>query len=112
MAKYILIERSNPVPGKEQEYNDWYNNEHLPDLMTVPGIVAARRWKVVGKPYQGAEFSHRYICVYQIETDDIDKFLETLVKCVEAFNVSDAIDLAGMQTIVFRAITDRVEAAA
>ena len=33
------------------EYNDWYDREHLPRLVTVPGVIRARRYNAVsGNP--------------------------------------------------------------
>ena len=29
------------------EYNDWYDREHLPRLVTVPGVIRARRYTAV-----------------------------------------------------------------
>jgi len=26
-----------------QEFNEWYNKEHLPELLSVPGILSAAR---------------------------------------------------------------------
>ena len=32
------------VPDElEQEYNDWYNQEHLNERLSVPGILSAAR---------------------------------------------------------------------
>lgn len=39
---------SNPVEGREQEYNDWYSNQHLNDLLAIPGVISARRFKLSG----------------------------------------------------------------
>jgi hypothetical protein len=36
--KYILVVMSNPVPGREQEYNTWYDTQHLPDVLQNPGF--------------------------------------------------------------------------
>ena len=34
-----------------QEFNKWYNEEHLPELLSVPGILSAARYSLVlGKP--------------------------------------------------------------
>ena len=30
-----------------QEFNEWYNTEHLPELLAVPGILAAARYEAV-----------------------------------------------------------------
>ncbi len=29
------------------EFNDWYNEEHLPELLSVPGILSASRYEAV-----------------------------------------------------------------
>src|SRR5215469_214807 len=46
MAKHTFLVLTNPVQGKEKEYNDWYTNQHIPDVVSVPGIVAAQRYKL------------------------------------------------------------------
>jgi len=40
--KYIFVVQANAVNGREQEFNDWYTNRHLLDVMALPGIVAAQ----------------------------------------------------------------------
>ena len=30
-----------------QEFNEWYNTEHLPELLSVPGILSAARYEAV-----------------------------------------------------------------
>ncbi|HYC48184.1 MAG TPA: hypothetical protein VED01_22145 [Burkholderiales bacterium] len=41
------------------EYNEWYDKEHLPRLVTVPGVVRARRYTAVsGTP--------RYLTAYEL----------------------------------------------
>ena len=34
----------------DQEFNDWYNTEHLPELVAVPGIPVGRYKVVKGGP--------------------------------------------------------------
>ena len=34
------------APEREEEFNDWYNLEHIPQLTALPGIVSARRYTV------------------------------------------------------------------
>ena len=41
------------------EYNEWYDKEHLPRLVTVPGVIRARRYTAVsGNP--------RYLTAYEL----------------------------------------------
>ena len=38
---------SNPVEGREDEYNEWYDNVHLRDVCNVPGVAGAKRYELV-----------------------------------------------------------------
>lgn len=45
------------------EYNEWYDQEHLPRLVTVPGVTRARRYTAVsGAP--------RYLTAYELTDRD------------------------------------------
>lgn len=67
MAKGIMVVQSGPVPGKEAEYNDWYDNTHIPEICAVPGFTGARRFKVAGKPGEAPA----YLAIYEIEADEV-----------------------------------------
>ena len=44
-----------------QEFNKWYNEEHLPELLSVPGILSAARYEAVkGGP--------KYLACYELES--------------------------------------------
>src|SRR6516165_2456763 len=44
----------------DEEFNDWYNTEHLPELLAVPGILSAARYKAMkGGP--------KYLAFYELE---------------------------------------------
>ena len=46
MAKYIIELGTNcKDAAKKSEYNDWYNNIHLPDVLETPGFVREMRYK-------------------------------------------------------------------
>ena len=69
--KQILIVLSNAVQGREAEYNDWYTNVHLPDVLRVPGLVAAQRYKVGNTQLKSAPPGKwQYAAVYEMESDD------------------------------------------
>src|SRR3546814_16369245 len=38
---YIVL--TNATPGDDEQFNDWYTNTHIPDVLAVPGFVAAQR---------------------------------------------------------------------
>ena len=44
-----------------QEFNEWYNKEHLPELLSVPGILSAARYEAVkGGP--------QYLACYELDS--------------------------------------------
>src|SRR3989442_1225045 len=46
-------------PAREEEFNRWYNEVHLPDLLAIEHIVAAQRFKVAplpGRPESDATY--------------------------------------------------------
>ncbi|WP_106398792.1 DUF4286 family protein [Actinocorallia populi] len=68
MPKGIMVVQSSPSdPSREDEYNAWYTDTHLPEVLAVPGFVSARRYKVLG----GGPEGHTYLAVYELEADDL-----------------------------------------
>jgi hypothetical protein len=46
------------------EYNEWYDKEHLPRLVTVPGVLRARRYVAI------AGTGPRYLTAYDLSDSD------------------------------------------
>lgn len=46
MAWHYVV-ATDVAPAHEDEFNDWYEQEHLPGLAAVPGTVRAARYRVV-----------------------------------------------------------------
>lgn len=68
MQKWINLVETASYPLREKEFNEWYDNVHLPDVIKTPGFIAATR-------YMNKEFRDgrgKYLTLYEIETDDID----------------------------------------
>ena len=50
MAKGILIAAMNFSDVAEDEFHDWYDTEHVPERLAVPGFLNAERWIGVHNP--------------------------------------------------------------
>ncbi|HTT75501.1 MAG TPA: DUF4286 family protein [Candidatus Binataceae bacterium] len=62
----LLVVWTDIAPEYEAEFNDWYNKEHIPQLLSVPGFQTARRYQAVeGKP--------NYLAVYQLADENVLK---------------------------------------
>jgi len=63
MRRGLLLTITEPPPGMEEEFNAWYDDEHLPERLSIPGFLSARRWVRDGRPGEG-----RYLATYELES--------------------------------------------
>ena len=109
MANNLLVVLTNPLPGKEDAYNDWYSNIHIKEIVQIPGFVSAQRFKL-GEAQMGPTGAHLYLAIYEME-DDAGAAVEALVKARPDLTQTDAMDRSNVLGQVFAAITDKVTAA-
>ena len=93
MNSYNLVVLSNPVEGREDAYNDWYDNRHLDDVLTVPGVVAAQRFRTTQAQRVPGAPQWRYMCIYEIEAEDVESVIAEMNARVgtERMPMSDAM---------------------
>ena len=72
MARYLLFAFSDcKDPAREKEFNDWYDNIHIPDMLEVPGMIKPSRWENA-TVLEGQK--RKYLALYELETDDPHEF--------------------------------------
>jgi hypothetical protein len=111
MGKYALVIFSNPsAPDREDEYNTWYTNQHLKDVVSIPGYSAAQRFKrqisMIG------DLQHNYLAIYDMDAqtpEEAAKAVEALVST--PMDLSDALDSDGVLGGIFEACGATVTAA-
>ena len=42
--RYVYLVMSDPLPGREFDFNDGYQNMHMGDLVQLPGWTGAQRF--------------------------------------------------------------------
>lgn len=111
MAKYTFVVFTNPTtPAQEAEYNEWYNKVHIADVLNVPGFVAAQRFKLAEAQFGAGPHTHRYLALYEIETDNAQASLDELKKRIGTADMvmSDGIDMKGISVGLFTPVAERV----
>jgi hypothetical protein len=63
----LLLNAMSVAPEHEREFNDWYDNEHIPALAAVPGTLCARRYRGTGAAAQ------RSLALYHLASAEIPK---------------------------------------
>ena len=74
---YYYLVFSNPVAGKEDEYNKWYDTQHAQDVVAVPGFVTAQRFVASETPLRTTTPPAKYLVIYKIVTDNLPSVFDT-----------------------------------
>jgi hypothetical protein len=62
--KGLLLVMADIDPEDEDEFNRWYNQEHLPGRLSVPGFVSGRRYRAI-------DGSPKYLALYELESSEV-----------------------------------------
>ena len=64
-TNYLYLAMMDVEEHKEALFNELYETEHIPQLMSVPGVINVTRYKT------SAEEHPQYLAIYEIERPDI-----------------------------------------
>lgn len=67
-AGELLLNAMNVAPEGEDDFNAWYDEEHLPALAAVPGTLTARRYRC---REDDPDNTHRYVALYHLESPEV-----------------------------------------
>jgi hypothetical protein len=62
--KGLLLVMSEVAPELDDEFNRWYDEEHIPERLACPGFISARR-------FQALEGQPKYLALYELESPDV-----------------------------------------
>ncbi|QYB00191.1 hypothetical protein I1A62_03650 (plasmid) [Rhodococcus sp. USK10] len=63
-ARRIVLIAADVEQGFEDEFNQWYDYEHLPERAALPGFLSARRFVAEsGEP--------KYLTMYEVENGEV-----------------------------------------
>lgn len=115
MAKYLFLAFTNPRSAEqEDEFNQWYTQNHVVDVLNVPGFVSARRFRLAPAQFPLADQAHtlRYLALYEMETDDPAATLREVVARVGTADMQyiNAFDMDTLQASLFEEIMPLVQA--
>lgn len=107
MSHSILLVLTNPVSGKEAEFNEWYEKQHVPEVLAVPGFVSCTRFVRSAEkwPTGRAGVPQNYYACYTIE-GDIRAAMDALAHETATGKIvlPDCIDLGSISITPFEPI--------
>jgi hypothetical protein len=86
--RFVVL--TNPIEGEDSTFNKWYDEVHVPDVLDVPGVVAAQRYDIAevkvpddeDLPAQLPPPTHRYMVIYELDREPeavMAQFLERVM---------------------------------
>jgi heme-degrading monooxygenase HmoA len=85
LHRYVFLVFANPIPGKEVEFNEWYTNMHMGDLVQLQGFTGAQRFRIVtsvSPQPSAAGYEHRYLMVWDLEDTDANATLSRMAAAI------------------------------
>lgn len=111
MSRYDFLVLTRAVTGTDEEFNRWYDQQHLADVLAVPGFVSARRFRILSSVLNGdGSPAWQYAAVYEMETEDPEATLAELYgrAGTDQMPLSDTLERATTATFLMRQISRRV----
>jgi len=68
MNRGLLLTMTEPPPAMEEEFNAWYDEEHMAERLAIPGFRSARRWVADIAPGEG-----KYLATYELDSAEVLK---------------------------------------
>ena len=108
MPSHLMMVYSRPLAGQEAAYNKWYTEEHVPDVLSVPGFVGAQRFEVLDADGSRSP-TPQYLAIYEIEAPGIDEAQARLAAAVASgqVTISDTLDKSSLSRVLLRPISER-----
>ena len=105
MAKWVFVVSTNSKDAeREAEFNEWYDNIHLPDVLETEGFLSARRFEI----QQPKEGKGKFLAFYEIESDDpsvnMKSLKESMVGIKAAGRMSELLEV--VDTTMYRQISE------
>ena len=63
LPRHLLIVDVMVDPSVEDDWNVWYDSQHLPEILNCPGVLSGARYRA-----QGDDDAARYVTVYELDS--------------------------------------------
>ena len=102
MAEYVMVVQSQALPGRDDDYNAWYDNQHFHDICAIPGVKGGRRFDspvaMLGQP------GMTYLAIYDLDIESPEAFMAEMGRRMAEglMPMTDAIDGPASQLWIYR----------
>ncbi|MFT7652219.1 MAG: hypothetical protein ACI9ON_004267 [Limisphaerales bacterium] len=98
---YVVMVLTEPTEGQDESFNDYYENQHLEEVLQTTNFTSAQRFKLAGSA--GEDSPLPYLAVYETTANSADDVLEDLAARRKDRVQSDALNRRTGRAWVFEA---------
>ena len=106
--KHVVVVLTEPTEGRTDEYNDYYEQTHIDEVLASTGWLTGQRFELVDQAGQPCPLP--YLAFYELEADDSHDIVAHLNATRPQRVQSDALNKATAALWVFRATGPRHDA--
>ena len=100
--KHLILILTEPTEGNEDEYNNYYENLHLKEVLETTELQTAQRFKLAAQA--GEDCPLPYLAVYETEADNAEQVIANLNETRAQRQQSDALNRRTGRVWVFEEI--------
>ncbi|HPG27254.1 MAG: hypothetical protein H6748_14015 [Spirochaetaceae bacterium] len=113
MERGVMLVLSNATDASRlEEFNRWYDEIHVHEVLEVPGVVAATRYELDEDQMMPGDdgFGRRFLVVYELESEDLRSVRDAIRATSGQRSHSDLLELDPLPALaIFRRLGPRVE---
>lgn len=87
--RYIVEVSSSPLPGRDAEYDRWYGEVHVSEVLPLPGFQSVERFRRLSA---GGQPTGEFVALYTVETNDPAGLLQSLFAAAPTMKLTNAMD--------------------
>ena len=88
--KHLCVVLTEPAAAKEAEFDDYYENVHLDEVLATTGWQTAQRFQLTDQIGQKCPLP--FLALYEVETDDPNAVIRTMSETRARRQQSEALN--------------------
>lgn len=102
MAKFKVLILTEPTAGNEAEYNDYYEDLHLDEVLSTTDLLTAQRFRLAACAGEAPPLE--YLALYDAEAESAEAVIGNLNETRSRRQQSDSLNYATGRVWVFEEI--------
>lgn len=93
----LLIFFLGAVPGREEEFHEWYDRAHIRDGLTLAGFATGQRFRAVPALLANSPAPSEFVAIYEVYGEDLDTAIKAAGESAGQHEQTDAADAPNMR---------------